>query len=800
MRYSIKIVASILMALSLSFGCAWEGDLYAPRILTGSILSDQKWEAFLQEIPRYSELSENPLPVPSLELGIAKEWNQYKPSVSTDTWHEFLFDDGLAPTLTSEEMEYVDYMEQVTPLVDIEWNWDYEEPKEESVLMMADQAKLALDKAENVRSNAFLTQRYVFQSLRLYRYAGMYDSVEAVTERTQWEKGQQTLTYWRMKALVAGVLRKEKKDGEAMAMFADVANNSPELIFLGYRNCKFIENWQAGLAAAKDSGSKAMVLFTQMVYQDKVDPESIKHLAALEPASSRLEVAFLKQVAAYEREFWRPGLASGHFQCADSSYAGEELWKKVTTSGSTHSSHRNFFLTIWDAILHFFTNLFGLDENNSQDKGALGFPPAVSFLQCGSAAQTAMEQYSTPEEDSTGAGDVLRTLAIALAGTETVPNKALYSIAAAQLSLMLNDYPKVHQYSEQAVKVNASQGILQAATLLNTLATLEQNGVTSDAFQKDANAFLASKPDTVARNLFFEQTGKAYLKDFDFVKATAAMWNREDDHILGKILIDMVLTVPELDSLEAARNQASTPYEKALYAHLPSSQDFAELAGNKFLRVANFDEATKRFLKNGENYWIQKYQNDAIYSRHVFTTQQGDLGQGPQSIEKMSRLEFARKIQTLAKKNDYKSLMTIGNLFYWDWGWHYSDRLWEGYQLLYAARDMSGGNSELYANSEVSVEVFNRIQMFMANYSVQQMAARYYELAMLAAKNDGDRADAMYAFTLAKNANWTSAENVDPTSNHKAILFELLRSHVKEQGKLEEFAGRCTELLDFLNR
>jgi tetratricopeptide (TPR) repeat protein len=796
MNHFYKTFALISCAAAAAFCCSDDGFWESPRLLTKAILSDQKWEPFLPETPRYSPYSENAAELPSLEKAIALEWEHYKPSVSATSWSQFFFSGGRTPSLTQEEKAYIDFMSTVNPLINNKWDWDYEgvsAPRADSMVVLAQQAAHL---ADQVVKNSFLRQHYLFQALRLYHYAGQYDAVIALCASSGWERGEKSLTYWRMLALEAGALRKLKQNGASMALFAEVAQNSPELLYVGYRNAMYIEDWDAGLAAAKDPSTRAMLLFTKLVYQDHVDPVTVAALGKIEPGSSRSEVAFLKQVAAYERTYWRPALHAGvALLWPDTTFAGEELWSKMESVNAAEMTTPSLWQRLWHWIVEVVQKLFGIKPEPAVSATQLsGQPAAVAILQCGTPKLSPSPDGGYTEKDTLQHGAALLDYAVAMGESDSVPNRALYYIGAAQLALMTDNFADAQKYANKATELAGDKpAIRSAAALFTALTLLNQEGVNSEPFAQAANQFLALQADTDLRDMFFEQTGKAFLQERQYGNAAAAYLNRADNNVGGKLLLDVLMTIPEQDALQAQRKNPGSPFLAKLYAALPDDNGLAELAGNKYLRIGKFKEAVERFEQCDSKYWSQKSYRPIYVNRTATPDQQG------MAIDSMGRLEFARAARDLLAKPGYNSYILLGNLFYHDWGWHYSDRLWEGYGLLDAVRSFDGSSSDFYVSPELSQELFNRLQIYMANYSSQQMAARFYAQAQKLAQTDEEKGIALFAFTAAKSTNWTSADNAATAAFDKRSMFTLLRDQVGSSPLLAEIAGRCSELRDFLN-
>ncbi len=788
---------SILIATSASmlFACADEDFAEHPYLIYSQHLSDQKWEPFLPDLPRYSpyNYSENKPELPSLNTAIIKEWHTYKPSVSESQWESFLFDSGSAPELTENEQQYFAFIKRVEPFVQNEFNWDYEGFSSEQIESMKQLSSEAIALALRESSNPFLQQRYIFQALRLSHFSGDYSSVLAITEQTKWEKSARTTTYWRMVALKAGSLRYLKQPGEAMVQFVNVAINSPELLYLGYRNCMYIADWKAGLAAAKQPETKAMMLFLQTVYENNLNPQILRQLAEIEPSSSRMEVCMLKQVS---HAPWSSSKSSkNRTGWKDSSYLDESAWSSILTADSHVSSapKKSWWTRFTESIAAFFRKLFHLKPKVSS---TTDLPSAISILHVENPVYTSDSEASVAK-----ATKELLEIAVAMTTKKEVPNKSLYYLCASYLSFKLDNMDETKKFAEKATTASGTkEATLVSAKLFIALAELSQNGVSSDKFTTSAEQFLKTEPDSLSQSTLYEYAGNAYLLDHQYGNAAATFMANDDN--FGKTILDCIINIPELDSLQNMKKSPASELLKLVYTSLPHDSGFAELAGNKFMRCGEFAQAVDRFSRCGDSYWeernshtiTEEWDDVSSYYRRLLVTQYSLPFADIAGQVSLTRFAFAQKAVELSSKKNYDQLMALGNLFFWDWGWHYSDILWRGYGLLDQVR-----NFDYHSGSvQIDQDLANRMNMFMANYAAQQMAARFYAQAIDLAKSDEEKAIAMLAFTTAKSTNWTSASESTVSALNKTTLFKKLSDQYGKTKAVESFKQRCSELRDFI--
>ena len=780
----------ILGAISTALACGGGDYEPDPALLPGrALLSDASWTTFL---PVQYDDTLGSADTANLENAIAEEWAHYRPTLSAQGWKNYLFSQGSAPAFSDDEQKYLDFMGQADPLVNVAWDWDYEGVSTEKAAAMLLLAHVAAQRYGELEGNNFLRQRYAFQTMRLYHYAGAYDSVLAFTKQSGWMQGEQTLTWWRMQALQAGALRRLGHNGEAMALFAQVADRSAPLRHMAYLNCRYIEDWPAGVAAASDPASKAMVLFTQLRYQGVPDANLLARIAELEGASPRFESAFLQQVDNYDSYYWNPSQHSSHkVLWNDSTFAGEELLSK-TVEGGLQFESPSWWQRLWNSFVRFFRNLFGL---GTAQKPVAGLPASFSVLQA-SVDSFGVDPYGI-ETDSAGQAKSMIALAIKLTEQPTTKNKVLYYMGAAQLALMSGQFQDVMDYTEKSRSLaSANAAILSTANLFDALAALSSEGVDSKVFADAANRDLAKPQEGRAYQLFLLQTGKAFLAKQRYGEAAAAFY-AGGNTFNGKLLLDIVLTLPELDALHKLKQNPPQPFMAQILAQLPDDNGFAELAGNKLMRAGRYTEAVTRFEQCGNAYWEQKYLG--ADARPVYTSTDITPDQAAQGIStSLSRLRFARMARDLVGNTSFDGRMRLGNLFFHDWAWHYSDALWQGYGLLDATRTFEYEYSELYVSPEVALDLFNRAQIFIANYSAQQMAARYYAEAYAKAATPEQKGQALFAFTDAKSRNWTSSQNSSINALDKKSLFQRLSQELGSSEFLTQLAGQCSELGDFL--
>lgn len=791
MNISIKTLALFaLSAISATFACGGGDYEPDPALLPGrALLSDASWTSFLPV--QYDDTLGEP-DTSSLENAIAEEWAHYRPTLSPQGWKSYLFAQGSAPAFSADEQKYLDFMGQADPLVNVAWDWDYESVSTEKAATMLLLAQVATQRYGEMEGNNFLRQRYAFQAMRLYHYAGAYDSVLAFTKQSGWMQGEQTLTWWRMQALQAGALRRLGHNGEAMALFAQVADRSAPLRRMAYLNCRYIEDWPAGVASASDPASKAMVLYAQLRFQGVPDAKLLAQIAELEGASPRFESAFLQQVDNYDSYFWNPSQHRSHkVLWTDSTFAGDELLSK-TVEGSLQFESPSWWQRLWNSIVRFFRNLFG---TGTATNSVVGLPASFSILQA-SIDSFGVDPYGV-ENDSAGQAKAMIALAVKLAEQPTTKNKVLYYMGAAQLALMSDQFQDVKGYTEKSRNLApANPAIISTANLFDALAALQSEGIDSKAFIEAANRYLAKAQDGRGYQLFLLQTGNAYLAKQRYGGAAAAFY--AGGNILhGKLLLDIVLTLPELDSLQQLKKAPPQPYMAQILQQLPDDNGFAELAGNKLMRAGRYTEAVTRFEQCGTAYWEQKYLGADAHP--VYTSTDIAPDQAAQGIStSLSRLRFARMARDLVGNTSFEGRMRLGNLFFHDWSWHYSDVLWQGYGLLDATRALEYEYSELYVSPEVALDLFNRAQIFVANYSAQQMAAKYYAEAYGKATTPEQKGQALFAFTDAKSRNWTSSQNSSINALDKKSLFQRLSKELGASEFLTQLAGQCSELGDFL--
>jgi hypothetical protein len=152
-------------------------------------------------------------------------------------------------------------------------------------------------------ADAFISQRYRFQVLRLLFYSGQYSAAQSYFERHRASFANENSPAYRSISLAAGAYYKDKKYGTANYLFSRVFDRFPPLKASSYLSFHPMEDadWHETLSLARNRREKEVLWQLLGIYANGL--EAINKIYQLNPKSTLLPLLLVREVNIVE-ESW----------------------------------------------------------------------------------------------------------------------------------------------------------------------------------------------------------------------------------------------------------------------------------------------------------------------------------------------------------------------------------------------------------------------------------------------------------------------------------------------------------------
>ena len=197
-------------------------------------------------------------------------------------------------------------------------------------------AERAEVQAAKSRRDEFLRIRYAYQAARMYHYAGWYErAVEVYDEYLTHARDDDPAKGWSL-ALKAGAVRRLGDPAMAAYLFSKVFTNSPERRVQAYKNFHYIDvPIEEVLAHAQTDEERAAILAMKAFYHADFDTEALESVYDLAPQSPLVGVVLTREINKLESQLTEP-----------TPYYGGVWWSDYFRTDSTQARARGHALYV----------------------------------------------------------------------------------------------------------------------------------------------------------------------------------------------------------------------------------------------------------------------------------------------------------------------------------------------------------------------------------------------------------------------------------------------------------------------
>lgn len=583
----------------------------------------------------------------------------------------------------------------------------------------------------------FLRERYAFQLVRLARYAKWYGEAVDLYDSLIAPSSDRSSLRYRALAHKAGALRKLGDTVGSNVYFAHVFDSSEAERETALRDLclRTPYDWERLYARATNDHERSVLWMMKGLKEKSLDFDYIERMAELEPGSSFVSLALLRELHRIESYLYDDretrdlkARQSGLFLYHDMYDPVSETWRMRTTNvqmGWSTTYRRHIApQPFWDT-LHYLAPVI---EGDSVLRPPIRIMSARDYVMA------------------------FRGFVLEQAKAGNVREPALWYMVAGYIDMMDGDYDLADEcLGEARDAVGGNTDLRQQIRLLEYLRTRMKGG-SDDAttgeqivetlrwMEEKQNANRHSKYDKTMAAL-----GRDYLRRDDVPRAILA-FNRARDETARNLLLDMYATDDELNKLLIMmRSERSMPLDRMLLdSFVLTDDDLLDLRATRMMRRGEFAKADEIYRTITPAYWSEESPSGQT-ACFRFTTDRTVVDTNlPRLVRtgteetalRMTRKEFAAEIVRLQGMEKMKSAagdsatLAIANLLYNAPYWGYASTVWNG-GWLWGMRFSYFGPSAYPFNIPVVAERMERAQeAFLREYGSRAPARTYYRKTM----------------------------------------------------------------------